>query len=480
MPSSALLARAAAAAFAALRPLPLLAALSALALLSAPPAADAAARTRAKAPSGKKTATTTTTTTTTSSTSSSSGGGSSTVENGARVGELLLKLDSGDRLPDLQLRYRLSLVSRMGARPIYRLKVSASDDPRKVAAAMALEAGVLVAEPNFMHAGPEAAKNNVWAIGSESAYVQQWAPQAMRLPEAWALSTGAGQRVAVLDTGVDRSHPLLAGRLLPGRDFVDRDDDPSEGGVPGDVAYGHGTHVAGLVALAAPGARIMPLRVLDSSGGADAWSLAEAMLYAVDPDGNPDTDDGAHVINLSLAGPSRTRLLDSVALLASCSTAAVPDPSTDTSDAGYEDDRRRCGGFGGAVVVAAAGNDGSASLKSYPAAEGAYGLLAVAASDADRRVASFSNSGNWIQVAAPGDGVTSSVPGGWGTWSGTSMAAPLASGAVALLRAMAPQLVAADLVRCVTRTTTKLDGASFGQIDARAALQAVGSRKLCR
>ena len=132
------------------------------------------------------------------------------------------------------------------------------------------------------------------------------------------------------------------------------------------------------------------------------------------------------------------------------------------------------------MVVAAAGNDGSASLKTYPAAEGAYGLLAVAASDADRRVASFSNSGNWIQVAAPGDGVTSSVPGGWGTWSGTSMAAPLASGAVALLRAMAPQLVAADLVRCVTRTTTKLDGASFGQIDARAALQAVGSRKLCR
>lgn len=395
-------------------------------------------------------------------------------------GDLLVKLSSGDLLPALQLKFRLSLVDRLGARPIFRLRVGAGVSVSQVAGALALEPGVLVAEANALHAGPEAAKNNVWAIGTAQAYQQQWAPAAIRLAPAQAITGGAGVRVAVLDTGVDASHPLLAGRLLPGRDFVDGDLDPSETGSRADAAFGHGTHVAGLVALAAPAARIMPVRVLDASGTGDAWSLAAAMLWAVDPDGNPATDDGAHVINLSLAGSLRTRLLDNVALLAGC---LAPDPtvaSDDLSDPGYEDDRRRCSGFGGALVVAAAGNDGSRSVKAYPAAEGAYGLISVTASASDGRLAGFSNSGSWVQIAAPGVGLTSSVPGGWGTWSGTSMAAPLVSGVAALLRSQTPSLNAADLVRCLSRTGRSLDNTSIRQLDAQAALQAVGNRSLCR
>ena len=422
-----------------------------------------------KAPKPPKVKVVTKTTTTTSS-----------LTREAVAGDVLLKLDTGDRLPELMTRHRLTLSARLGARPIFRMKVAAGVDVRQVVAALALEPGVLVAEPNYLHAGPEAAKNNVWAIGTEQAYVEQWAPDAIRLGEAWQTSTGAGVRVAVLDTGVDRSHPLLAPRLLPGRDFVDQDSDPSEVGTRAEAAYGHGTHVAGLVALAAPSAWIMPLRVLDAQGGTDAWTLAQAMLYAVDPDGDPSTNDGAQVINLSLAGPNRTRLLDSVALLASCSVPAVIDPAADLSDSGYADDQRRCSGFGGAVVVAAAGNDGSSSTKAYPAAEGAYGLLAVAASTSARRVAAFSNSGNWIQVAAPGEGITSSVPGGWGTWSGTSMAAPLVSGAAALMLSVAPEFTATDVVRCVTRTASRLGSAPFGQLDAQALLLSIGNRKLCR
>lgn len=398
----------------------------------------------------------------------------------AAPGEILLKLSSADGLPDLLVKHQLTLLGRLGARPIFRLKVIGSALVTDKVAALALEPGVLIAEPNQLHAGPEAAKNNVWAIGTQQAYVNQWALAASRLPDAWRVSTGTGARVAVLDTGVDATHPLLAGRLLPGWDFVDGDADPSEVGTREDVAFGHGTHVAGLVALAAPSARIMPLRVLNARGGGDAWALAQAMLYAVDPDGNPATDDGAHVINLSLAGPLRTRLLDSVALLAACQ---APDPtiaSDDLSDAGYGNDRQRCSGFGGAVVVAAAGNDGSRSVKAYPAAEGAYGLIAVAASTTDGKLAGFSNSGNWIQMAAPGAGITSSVPGGWGTWSGTSMAAPLVAGAAALVRSVAPGFSATDIARCLTRATRTLSDTSIRQLDAAAALTAIGNRSLCR
>lgn len=395
-------------------------------------------------------------------------------------GELLVKTSSPDVLGPLLVKHGLTLVDRLGARPIFRLKVVGDAKAVDKAADLSVEPGVLIAEPNNMHVSPESAKNYVWAIGTAQAFVQQWGPAAIRLPDALSIASGSGIRVAVLDTGVDATHPLLAPRLLPGRDFVDGDPDPSEAGTRGDPAFGHGTHVAGLVALSAPSARIMPLRVLDAQGSGTAWALAVAMLHAVDPDGNPATDDGAHVINLSLGGASRTRLLDSIALLASCIPPDPTIPADDLSDPGYASDHARCSGFGGAVVVAAAGNDGSKSLKVYPAAEGAYGLISVAASAANGRLAGISNSGNWIQIAAPGDGITSSVPGGWGTWGGTSMAAPWVSGAAALLRSVDPTLSAKDVVRCLSRTTRALSDTSIGQLDMRAALSAIGNRSLCR
>ena len=299
------------------------------------------------------------------------------------------------------------------------------------------------------------------------------APAALRLPEAQALSTGAGMRVAVLDTGIDPTHPVFAGRLLPGFDFVDFDTDPSEvGNAAANIAFGHGTHVAGLVALVAPGAKIMPLRVLDADGTGNAWVLAEAMLHAVDPDGNPATDDGAHVINMSLGSLSRTQLLDSVGVIATCNIpAAIVKPLDDFSDPGYNADKQRCSVGSGAVIVAAAGNDGSGSVREYPAAEGVYGLIAVTASTTASRLADFSNFGSWVHVAAPGEGLTSAVPGGgFGTWSGTSMAAPLAAGTAALLRSREPALTPRDVTRRLARISADLCGTQLRRIDAAAVL----------
>lgn len=387
-------------------------------------------------------------------------------------GEILVELGTSSALPPLLQKYGLAVVGQFGSRPIFRLKTTGTADVPGTIAGLQQETSVVVAEPNFAHRSPEARKNVVWAIGSPQAYVAQWAPPAIHLDEAQQLSTGQGVRVAVLDTGIDRSHPALAGRLLPGFDFVDFDSDPSEVGTVGDAGFGHGTHVAGLVALVAPSARIMPIRVLDAQGEGNAWVLLEAMLRAVDPDGNPATDDGAHVINMSLGSLSRTRIVDTISTLVSCSLPAVDDPNADFTDAGYDDDKLRCSHSAGAVIVAAAGNGASDAERQYPAAEGAYGLLPIAASAANDRLATFSNYGSWVEVAAPGDGITSTVPGGrYATWSGTSMATPIAAGVAALLRAREPQLSAVDVVKRMSRFTRALCDASQRQIDAAAALQ---------
>ena len=176
-------------------------------------------------------------------------------------GEVLVKLRTTQALGPLLNKYQLSVLDQFGARPIYRLEVKRTASVNDTISSLRLEIDVLLAEPNFVHSSPEARRNVVWAIGDPQSYTTQWAPAAMRLPEAHRLSTGAGVRVAVLDTGVDRTHPALATRLLPGFDFVDFDNDPSEGSQAG-VGFGHGTHVAGLVAMVAPDAAIMPLRVL--------------------------------------------------------------------------------------------------------------------------------------------------------------------------------------------------------------------------
>ena len=399
------------------------------------------------------------------------GGSTGTVVVTAVPGEILLKLKSGDALQPLLAKYPVTLVSRFGARPIYRLQVVGTARVRDVLAGLVLEPGVMIAEVNGIHQSPEARRNVAWTIGSPQAYVAQWAPRALRLPEAHALATGAGIRVAVIDTGVDRNHPLLAVRLLPGFDFVDFDSDPSEQGSVGNAGFGHGTHVAGLVAMVAPGAKIMPIRALDADGVGNAWVLGEALLYAVDPDGNPATDDGAQVINLSLGSLSRTRLIAAIASIASCSSAIDDDPISDRSDPGYNDDAVRCRQGRGAIVVAAAGNDASNGIQEYPAAEGAYGLLAVTASTATTRLASFSNFGSWIDIAAPGEGLTSAFPGGgYATWSGTSMASPLAAGVAALLLSVDATTPTGDIVRRIKRSSAMLCGTSFRQVDAAAAL----------
>jgi subtilisin family serine protease len=403
--------------------------------------------------------------------------------------EVLVKLQSAAVLPSVIVAVTSvngvcpgtsTSSSQFGSRPIYRLKLAVGCSVDAVVARLLgvpVLTGVLLAEANTTNQSPEARRGQPWTVGTPSAYTAQWAPTAMHLPAAHRLTKGAGVKVAVLDTGVDLTHPALAGKLLPGYDFVDGDSNPSEElcaptpcTVQG-IGFGHGTHVAGLIALVAPLAKIIPYRVLDPNGEGNAWVLAEALQQAV--------TDGADVINMSLGTQTRTRILESITKLFQCEASDTSNPELDFSDASYVADRTRCTNSVGPVIVAAAGNDASSNVNEYPAAENVKGLISVGASNDTQHLASFSNFGSWVQIAAPGEGITSSVPitaanpGGYGTWSGTSMAAPLVAGAAALLRSIDRMLPPRDLVRRLQDLATPLQkfgggGTNISQVDVGA------------
>jgi subtilisin family serine protease len=373
----------------------------------------------------------------------------------------VVKLRSAADLPSVAQAYGLTPtpLDQFGTRPIFLLRIADGTTPPAKSAALTGDAQgrVLYAEPNFLAQPPEGTQQSSWSDGGNAGgYAAQWGPGRIRLPEAHQVSQGAGVTVAVLDTGVDPTHPALAGRLIGGYDFVDMDNDPRErGNHTQHPLFGHGTHVAGLVALAAPEARIMPVRVLDQRGIGNIWVLAEALAYAVDPDRNPQTDDGADVINLSIGTPRPTSLLTEIVADITC---------------GGDDNDCLATAQRGAVVAAAAGNGGG-TVPEYPGAEQIPGLLAVAASTQADTLAPFSTRGPWVQVAAPGDRILSSIPGGgYGVWSGTSMAAPFVAGQAALLRSADPGRTASETTGEIVSKAAPIAGPVPLRIDAAASL----------
>jgi hypothetical protein len=399
---------------------------------------------------------------------------------GSVADEIVVQLRTGVDVNALAAANGLSVIDQFGRRPIWRLRVAAGADRDARIDALRTDPGVLFAEPNAENETPEGRRRSGWAVGGDAGtYATQWAPATLRLSEAHTVSLGSGMRVAVLDTGIDLSHPAFSGKLartgggaLLGRDFVDDDADPSEAGSDTDLGYGHGTHVAGLVSLVAPAATLMPARVLDAQGRGNVWVLAEALLWAADPDANPASDDGAHVINLSLGTTQTTNLLRTAVALADCD---FDDDDDEFEDPGFDDDKARCANKYGAVVLAAAGNDGSSTQLQFPAAEAVPGSLSVAASTEARTLAGFSNFGSWVEIAAPGDRIISTFPGGgYATWSGTSMASPLAAGTAALVLATLSDprgVLPLDITNRLLARSAPLCGTStLRQIDAAAAV----------
>lgn len=291
---------------------------------------------------------------------------------------------------------------------------------------------------------------------------RQWALEMVGAQDAWKSTKGEGITVAVLDTGVDGSHPDLEGAVLQGKDVV------GFGAKKGDAAWAkHGTAMAGIIAGrghgpergngvlgVAPEASILPVRVLleqddprrKKARATRAGALAEGIRWA--------TDQGADVINLSLGDDS---------------ASAEPDPR--------EDAAIRYALSKGVLVVASAGNGGEKGDRvSYPAAY--PGVIAVTAVDRYGARASFSTRRWYATVSAPGKDVVMADPDtryyqGWGT----SVAAAMVSGIAALVRAAYPDLSPSQVRQLLadtagnTPTGGRSDALGTGVVDAAAALE---------
>lgn len=367
--------------------------------------------------------------------------------------ELIVKLNvlqPGATIDAVNLTYGTTTVRALApGRAIYLLQAPVDGDPAQILAAMALDPRLLYAELNQATEAPEAVGRSGYAWGGSdpASYNAQYPQQMLGLPAAHAVSQGAGVVVAVIDTGVQLNHPELAGRLTAARiDFVDGDNTPEDvAGSGNNYGVGHGTHVAGIVHLTAPQAQIMPIRALDTDGRGYSFVIGEAILYAL--------EHGADVINLSLGMPE--------------------------SSSPYLEDIIGEAAQQGVVVVAAAGNLNSTQKQFPAAAECALGVTAI---NPDRVKADFASYGSWVSLAAPGVSVHSTLPvDGYGSWSGTSMAAPFVAGLAALLLSVDPGLDVVQVADLMGGVAVSLDAINpayagklgAGQIDANASLQAL-------
>jgi type VII secretion-associated serine protease mycosin len=293
---------------------------------------------------------------------------------------------------------------------------------------------------------------------------EQWVLDAVSAERAWRVTKGKGVTVAVLDTGVDGSHPDLAGAVTTGPDLI-HTVAPHPGRVHGTwmssliAGHGHGAG-AGMIGIA-PQAHVLSVRTIadpDEPGyhsfrGRPEYenSLPKAIRYAA--------DHGADVINMSLGGPNAS--MDERAAVAYAISKGI-------------------------VVVASAGNDGdSKSPKkvdrnglvrlSYPAAF--PGVIGVAAVARDGSPAKFSDRNSSVLVAAPGSGVVGAGPGNsYWIGEGTSQAGAIVSGVAALVRAKYPNMAPALVAQAISRGTTHRPAGGwdelvgFGEVDAVTAL----------
>lgn len=292
----------------------------------------------------------------------------------------------------------------------------------KVRAALSKNPHVKYVEPNYL------AKSG--GTPNDPTYASQWHLPKISAPTGWDISTGSNViDIAIIDSGVDPTHPDLAAKLLPGYNFVNGNTDTHD-------VLGHGTAVAGSAAAIGNNSTgvagvawnnpIMPLLVLDATDSASYSNIASAITYAV--------DHGVRVINVSIGGSSSSSTLQNAVNYAWSK---------------------------GAMVFASAMNNAS-SVPYYPAA--CTNAVAVSATTSSDTLASFSSYGNWITISAPGSYIyTTNNGGGYGAWNGTSFSSPITAGLAALILSVNPNLSNTQVVNIIKNNADDLGTAGFDQ-----------------
>jgi thermitase len=286
--------------------------------------------------------------------------------------------------------------------------------------------------------------DHLWPLNSQPndpQYSNQWHLPKIATTQAWQTATGADVIVAILDTGVDLTHPDLAANLVPGWNFWDNNSNASD-------VHGHGTAVAGVVgavtnnsigvASIAPGCRIMPIRISDPQGYGSTSAMANGLVWS--------SDRGARVANISYM---------------------VSTSITVRNAAQYFQNA-------GGVVTVASGNYSTVTSN----ADNPY-VLTVSATTSSDSIASYSNTGTDIDISAPGSGIrTTNRGGGYGSWSGTSFSAPTAAGVAALVISANPSLSGAQVQQAMFQGATDLGLSGWdttfgwGRVDAAQSVEA--------
>ena len=309
-------------------------------------------------------------------------------------GEILVGFRQGTTLVDiaqLNTAHGAAIIDAIPQLRVVRVRIPKGSDEGRVAAAYQRNPHVQYAEPDYIA--------SVLDTPNDPYLGYQWNMAKVQASGAWEITTGsAGVAVAILDTGIDLSHPDLQGKVVASVNF-------SDSSTASDV-NGHGTHVAGIVGAATNNGQgvaglgysttLMNVKVMGDNGtGGDSW-IAQGIVWAA--------DHGAKVINMSLGAPFYSSTLEDAVNYAWSK---------------------------GVVVVAAAGNEGS-NTPFYPAAY--TNVIAVASTDMFDKLAPLSDYGDWVDVAAPGGNIYSTLPNNnYASLSGTSMASPHVAGLAGLV-----------------------------------------------
>lgn len=340
---------------------------------------------------------------------------------------------------------------------VFRYQLPANTDLKKAATLFGSQPDVQYAEPNrIYHLSAVSPNDPIYKNGSEY-YLNK-----TQITAAWNITTGSPITVAVVDSGVKANHPDLTGRVLPGYNALNNNNDTTD-------QYGHGTFVAGIIAANTNNnagiaginwsAKILPVKVADTQGNVDDATSATGIRYAV--------DNGAKIINLSYGGED--------------------DPALQEDNSPLQKEAVKYALSKGAIVVAAAGNTAD-GLPEYPAA--VPGVIAVGASDGDDQVANFSSYGSFVSVVAPGIQIWSTNinkadsdfgPGDYTVSQGTSFSTPIVSGIVSLMVALKPDLTPTQALDIIEGTADKIDPgvigrddySGYGRVNALKALQTI-------